>query len=62
MKSERGNNGLYQSNGLHRNNIYINTYCNILHMLFKKIIIKIYNKWEKRGMLLQNIAYPTGNL
>ena len=29
---------------------------------FKKIIVKIYNKWEKRGMLLQNIAYPTGNL
>ena len=23
-----------QSNGLHRNNIYINSYCNILHMLF----------------------------
>ena len=36
MKSERGNNGLYQSNGLHRNNIYINTYCNIMHILFKK--------------------------
>ena len=29
-----GNNELYQSNGLHRNNIYINSYCNILHMLF----------------------------
>lgn len=28
----------------------------------KKIIIKIYNKWEKRGMLLQNIAYPTGGI
>lgn len=28
----------------------------------KKIIIKIYNKWEKRGMLLQNIAYPTGEI
>lgn len=53
---------MYQSNGLHRNNIYINTYCNILHILFKKIIVKIYNKWEKRGMLLQNIAYPTGGI
>lgn len=28
----------------------------------KKIIIKIYNKWESRGMLLQNIAYPTGEI
>lgn len=25
---------------------------------FKKIIVKIYNKWKKRGMLSQNIAYP----
>lgn len=28
----------------------------------KKIIVKIYNKWEKRGMLSQNIAYPTGGI
>ena len=28
----------------------------------KKIIVKIYNKWEKRGMLSQNIAYPTGEV
>lgn len=29
---------------------------------FKKIIVKIYNKWEKRGMLPQNIAYPIGGI
>lgn len=28
----------------------------------KKIIVKIYNKWKKRGMLSQNIAYPTGGI
>lgn len=28
----------------------------------KKIIVKIYNKWEKRGMLSQNIAYPIGGI
>ena len=28
----------------------------------KKIIVKIYNKWEKRGMLSQNIAYPIGEI
>ena len=29
---------------------------------FKKIIVKIYNKWKKRGMLSQNIAYPIGEI
>ena len=29
---------------------------------FKKIIVKIYNKWKKRGMLSQNIAYPIGEM
>ena len=28
----------------------------------KKIIVKIYNKWKKRGMLSQNIAYPIGEI